>query len=106
MPIYDVDAILRFTGMEVEADSEEEAEEIVIEALEELISDYVPLDASGTMAEVVGITDLDDDSYSRRSKDVPRDSKGRFTSSKPRNVPARSSSVKSKKPQNRKGVRR
>ena len=97
MPVYDVDAILRFTGMEVEADSEEEAEETVIEALENLIAEYVPLDASGTRAEVVGIMDLDD-SYSRRSKDAPRNPLGMFTSKKTKGGSSRSSSAGLKKP--------
>ena len=72
-------------------------EETVIEALENLIAEYVPLDASGTRAEVVGIMDLDD-SYSRRSKDAPRNPLGMFTSKKTKGGSSRSSSAGSKKP--------
>ena len=113
MPIYDVDARLVLTGMEVEADSEEEAEQIVTEALEDLVADYVPLDASGSRVDIIGLMDLDEESYSVKPL---RDGKGRFVSGnggapasksgKGKTAP-RSKACKGKPPANKtKGVRR
>ena len=78
MPVYTVDASVRLYGIEVEAASEDDAEEIVRDALYDWMDDtYVPLDPRESSARVDAIMGDDEGSYSAKPS---RDSKGRFVS--------------------------
>lgn len=102
MPTYTIDASVRLYGIEVKADSEEDAEEVVKDSLYDWMDDtYVPLDPREAIARVDAISG-DDESYSPKSR---RDSKGRFVSAKSR-APA-SKSCRGKTPSKRtKGAKR
>lgn len=78
MSTYTIDASVRLYGIEVKVDSEDEAEEIVRDALYYWMDDtYVPLDPSEALACVDAISG--DESYSPKSR---RDSKGSSVSVK------------------------
>ena len=79
MPTYTIDASVRLYGIEVEADSEDDAEEIVRDALYDWMDEtYVPLDPAEASAGVDGIMG-DGKSNSEKPN---RDSNGRFAKKK------------------------
>ena len=95
MPMYTIDASVRLYGIEVEADSEDDAEEIVRDALNDWMDEtYVPMDPAQASAQVDGIIG-DEESYSKK----PVRGSGGMS------APA-SRSGKKKAPAKKKGVRR
>ena len=88
MPVYTVDASVRLSGIQVEAASEDDAEEVVRDALYDWMDDtYVPLDPRESSARVDAIMGDDDGSYSAKPS---RDSKGRFVSDREKAPASRS----------------
>lgn len=65
MPTYTIDASVRLYGIEVEADSADDAEEIVRDALNDWMDEtYVPMDPAEASAQVDGI--MGDEAYSEK----------------------------------------